>query len=310
LATFFTLSATSMAAEYPAKPITLIIPLGAGGSHDMNARIFTSIIPTYLGQPMIVKLMPGASGQKGTAALAKAKPDGYTLLFTHNFIDQLQHHIEKLPYDTLGGMIAVWKLNDSVPLLFVRSDSPFKTLKELVAFAQKNPRKLVFPHSGKWGAGFTTGAVLLGDQNMRVKFVLYKGGGPARRAMLAGDGDFAFGRPSQLSGVYKAKKIRILAVAGPDRLKAFPDVPSFGELGYPKGGAIMDRIIMARREVPTDRILKLRSAFAKLYTDKTFKRLIKALNENMAFMDGADYEKVRIKQSGKYKALVKKLTGQ
>ncbi|CAN0495985.1 unnamed protein product, partial [Discosporangium mesarthrocarpum] len=76
--------------DYPDKAITLIIPLGAGGSHDLNARVFTSIIPQYLGQPMVVKLMPGASGQTGTAAAARARPDGYTLLFTHNYFDQLQ----------------------------------------------------------------------------------------------------------------------------------------------------------------------------------------------------------------------------
>jgi len=91
---------TAMAGDYPEKPITLIIPLGAGGSHDLNARVFTSVIPTYLNQAIIIKLMPGAGGQTGTAAAVRAKPDGYTLLFTHNFIDQLQPLVEKLPYDT------------------------------------------------------------------------------------------------------------------------------------------------------------------------------------------------------------------
>ena len=96
----FGLGAGGVKAEYPDKPITLILPLGAGGSHDRNARVFTSVIPSYLGNAMIVKLMPGASGQVGTAAAARAKPDGYTLLFTHNYFDQLQQHVKKLPYNT------------------------------------------------------------------------------------------------------------------------------------------------------------------------------------------------------------------
>ena len=79
-------AAPALAQEYPSKPITLILPLGAGGSHDLNARVFTSIIPTYLGQPIVVKLMPGASGQRGTAAAARARADGYTLLFSHNYL--------------------------------------------------------------------------------------------------------------------------------------------------------------------------------------------------------------------------------
>ena len=74
-------------ADYPEKPITMVIPFGPGGSHDLNARVFTSIIPQYLGNAIIVKLVPGASGQTGTAMVAQAKPDGYTLLFTHNYVD-------------------------------------------------------------------------------------------------------------------------------------------------------------------------------------------------------------------------------
>ena len=85
-------------ADYPEKPITMVIPFGPGGSHDLNARVFTSIVPQYLGNAIIVKLVPGASGQTGTAMVAQAKPDGYTLLFTHNYVDQLQHHVKKLPY--------------------------------------------------------------------------------------------------------------------------------------------------------------------------------------------------------------------
>jgi tripartite-type tricarboxylate transporter receptor subunit TctC len=85
--------AAAFAEDYPTKPITMIIPLGAGGSHDLNARVMTSVLPTYLGEPVVVQLMPGASGRIGTAAAAKSKPDGYTLLFTHNFIDELQQHL-------------------------------------------------------------------------------------------------------------------------------------------------------------------------------------------------------------------------
>jgi tripartite-type tricarboxylate transporter receptor subunit TctC len=106
LVVFFGAS-TTLADNYPSKPITLIIPLGAGGSHDLNSRVFTSVIPTYLGQAMVVKLMPGAGGQTGTAAAIKAKPDGYTLIFTHNYIDQLQPLIEKLPYDPITDLKAI-----------------------------------------------------------------------------------------------------------------------------------------------------------------------------------------------------------
>ncbi|MCZ6512152.1 MAG: tripartite tricarboxylate transporter substrate-binding protein, partial [Alphaproteobacteria bacterium] len=103
----------AIAQNYPNKPITLILPLGAGGSHDLNSRVFTSIIPKYLDQAMIVKLMPGASGQTGTAAAATAPADGYTLLFSHNYFDQLQQHVKDLPYDTTKDFVTVARLNSA-----------------------------------------------------------------------------------------------------------------------------------------------------------------------------------------------------
>ena len=86
-------AAAAAAQDFPSKPITMIIPLGAGGSHDLNARVMTSVLSGYLGQPVVIQLMPGGSGRIGTSAAAKAKADGYTLLFTHNFIDILQQHV-------------------------------------------------------------------------------------------------------------------------------------------------------------------------------------------------------------------------
>ena len=132
-------------AQYPEKPITLILPLGAGGSHDRNARVFTSVIPQYLGNAVIVKLMPGASGQTGTAAAASAKADGYTLLFTHNYYDQLQQHVKRLPYDTTKDFVTVAQLNSNDASVIVRADSPFKTLKDLVDFAKAN--RSLYPSS-------------------------------------------------------------------------------------------------------------------------------------------------------------------
>jgi len=296
-------------AEYPDKPITLIIPLGAGGSHDLNARVFTSVIPTYLGQPMVIKLMPGAGGQTGTAAAVRAKPDGYTLIFTHNFIDQLQPQIEKLPYDTTKALVTVWRLNYGPPVFYGRSDRPFKTLQEMLDYGKKNPGKLVFGHTGKWGAGFTPGAVVLTRAGVDAAYIPYQGGGPALQAALAGDIDFTVGFPAQSLPYYRSGKLRFYAVGAEKRLEEAPDVPTLKELGYPVASLLMSRIIMAPRATPPERIQILRDAFRKLYTDKTFLRLMKSLGENTEYMDGPDYEKVRAEQKKEYAALVKKITG-
>jgi tripartite-type tricarboxylate transporter receptor subunit TctC len=286
----------------------MIIPLGAGGSHDLNARVFTSVIPEYLGQAIVVKLMPGAGGQTGTAAAVRAKPDGYTLIFTHNYIDQLQPLVEKLPYDTTKALRTVWALNYGPPVFFSRSDKPWKSLDELLDHGRKNPGKLQFAHTGKWGAGFTPGALVLTKAGVDAQFIPYKGGGPALQAILAGDGDFSVGFPAQTLPLYRAGKLRLFAISAEKRLKEAPDVPTLKELGYTSG--VMYRIIMAPRKTPDDRVKVLREAFRKLYEDKTFKNLMAKLGENMEYMDGPDYEKVRAEQKKQYAELIEKITGE
>ncbi|MFH1489020.1 MAG: tripartite tricarboxylate transporter substrate binding protein [Pseudomonadota bacterium] len=297
--------APALADTYPSKPITLIIPLGAGGSHDLNARVFTSVIPTYLNQAMVVKLMPGAGGQTGTAAAIKAKADGYTLIFTHNYIDQLQPLIEKLPYDPFKSLKAVCRLNYAPSSLVVRADKPWKTLPELLDYGKKNPGKMIFTTSGNWGATMVPGARVLSQAGVEATYIPYKGGGPAMQALLAGDGDFMMSFPSQAMPLVEAGKIRALASAGEKR--TWKDVPTLKELGYEVG--TMDRAVLAPAGVPEDRMKILMDAFQKLNSDKTYQNLMKKIGENMEYMPGPEYEKVRRDQQEKYKILVKKLTG-
>jgi tripartite-type tricarboxylate transporter receptor subunit TctC len=289
-------------AEFPEKPITLILPLGAGGSHDRNARVFTSTIPTYLGNAIIVKLMPGASGQTGTAAAANAKPDGYTLLFTHNYFDQLQQHVVKLPYDTNKDFVSVAQLNSNDASLIVRSDSPFNTVQELVDYAKANPNKLKFAHSGVWGAVFVPAVRFFKEAGVKATMVPYKGGGPAMRGFLAAEADFTMAFPSTILG--QGDKVRVLA-SGSKGL--FKGVPSYGEAGYSDDLGSMRRIIMAPSGIPADRLAKIQDALVQLQGDKTYKRLIKAIGENLNFINGPDYEKLRPQQKETYRELIQSL---
>ena len=300
-------SMTAVQAEnYPSKPITLIIPLGAGGSHDLNARVFTSVIPQYLGQAVVVKLMPGAGGQTGTAAAIKAKPDGYTLLFTHNYIDQLQPLLEKLPYDTIKDLKSVCRINYGASSVVVKSDKPWKTLDEMINYGKEKAGKLIFTTSGNWGATMTPGARMLIKAGVQANYIPYKGGGPAMQAVLAGDGDFMMSFPSQAGPLIEAGKIRALASAGDTVI--FEGVPLLKDLGYTVG--TMDRIVMAPKGVPEDRMKILRDAFAKLNEDKTYKKLMARIGENMEFMDGPDYDKLRPANQEAYRELVKTISGQ
>jgi tripartite-type tricarboxylate transporter receptor subunit TctC len=292
-------------AEYPEKPITLILPVGAGGSHDRNSRVMISTIPEYLGAPMIVKLMPGASGQIGTAAAAQAKADGYTLLFTHNYFDQLQQHVKKLPYDTNKDFVPVAQLNSGDASLIVLATSPFKSFQDVIDHAQKNPGKLKFAHSGVWGAVHVPAAQLFQEAGIKVTMVPYKGGGPSMRGFLAGEADFTMQFTSTI--LAQGDKVRVLATSG-DK-SAFPGAQTFKELGYSDDIGMMRRVIMAPAGIPEDRLTKLRGAVAELQKNKTYLRLIKAIGENTSYIDGVDYESLRPQQSEKYRMLVKELAG-
>jgi len=141
-------------------------------------------------------------------------------------------------------------------------------------------------------------------------YVPYKGGGPALQAALAGDVDFTVGFPAQGLPHYETGKLRFYAVGAENRIKEAPEVPTLKELGFPVRSLLMSRIVLAPRKTPPDRIKTLQGAFRKLYGDKTFKRLMARLGENLEYMDGPDYEKVRAAQKEEYSELVKKITGQ
>ena len=298
--------AAPAAAEYPEKPVTLIIPLGAGGSHDLNARVFTSIIPAYLDQAMIVRLTPGAGGQKGTQEAANSPADGYTLLFTHNYIDMLQQHVEDLPYDPGNDFVPIARINYAPIGIVVRGDSPFQTFDDVVEHAQANPGKLKMAHSGNWGALFVPAAQIMKAKGISFNMIPHKGGGPALQALLKGDADITMGFPATLTNLIESGEVRLLATAGSERMAA--DVPTFDELGVGADAGYMHRIVVAPAGTPPDVVQKLRDAFQALQEDKTYVRLMGRLGENRAFLDGPDYQKLRKAQADEYKALVEDIT--
>ncbi len=297
---------SSAFAEYPEKPITLVIPFGAGGSHDLNARIITSTIPSHLGQAMIVRLSPGASGQKGTQEVANSAADGYTLLFSHNYVDMLQQHVENLPYDPAKAFVPVARVNYAPIAVVVRGDSKYKTFGDLIDGAKANPGGVAMAHSGNWGALFVPAAQVMKETGAQFNLVPYKGGGPAMQALLSGDAEVTMGFPSVLGPLVQSGKVRVLATAGPDRI--YDDVPTFNEAGIKGDIGFMHRVVLAPSGTPKDVLNKLESAFSALQEDKSFNRLMKRMGENTDLLLGDGYQKLRDDQSGAYKTLVDSIT--
>lgn len=279
-------------AQFPERPITLITPYAAGGSHDLNARVFTTYIQRYLGQPVVIKLVPGQAGQKGTLEAVQSPPDGYTLIFTDNYRDQLyQHTFGTRHYDTTEDLVAVARVNYGQVGIIVRGDSPYRTWEDFEADARARPGELKMSHSGLWAAFFVAGAQIMKDRGLRLRMVPYRGGGPAKAALLAGDVDVSAAFPATILADVEAGLIRILATAGEER--TIPDVPSLAELGVSATTGYMHRAVMAPRGTPEDRIARLRAAFAELQSDPDYRAAMTRLGENTEYLDGEPYEDER-----------------
>ena len=293
-------------AQYPEKPITLITPFAAGGSSDLNARVFTRFLTEYLGQPVLIKLVPGQAGQKGTLEAVQAPADGYTLLFTDNYRDQLHRHtFRNDAYDTNRDLVPVARPNYGQIAIIVRSDSPYETWQQLEADIRARPGEITFSHSGLWVALFVPALQIMKDLDLRFRFVPFRGGGPAKAALMAGDVDISMAFPATVAADVQAGSIRLLATAGTERMD--PDVPTFVEIGLPPTTGFIHRVIMAPAGTPEDRLTILRQAFDRMQEEPVYLQMMAQLGENTEYLDGDDYEAVRQQQARDYAELVRSL---
>ena len=273
------LTAMPAAAEkYPSKPIKIIVPLGAGGSHDLHSRAVASVLHQYIGQPAYVQLMPGGGGKIGMGALKRAKPDGYTLAMGANSHLYMSPHVKDMGFDPFKDFIPVFQINELPYMLATLGNQPWKNFKEYIAAAKKSKGKIKHGSTGTYGLSHTMMLKIAYDTKAPLPHVPFRGGGPAMKAMLGGHVQTAGANPAT-GGVlsnYKSGKIRILGVAAAKRFPLFPDVPTFREQGV---DLLLSskRIIMAPAGTPKDRIEILEKALLKMAKDKTFKRLLRKM---------------------------------
>ena len=268
------------AAKYPSKPIKLIVALGAGGSHDLNSRAIASVAHTYLGQPMYVQLMPGGGGKVGMGAFMRAKPDGHTLVLASASHLSVAPHVRNMGYDPLKDFIPVFHFTKQNYMMSTLVKKPWKNFDEFVAAARANPGKVSYASSGIYGVGHLQLLKLEADMKIKFNHIPFKGGGPGIRALLGGHVDSAGGNPTTggTTDHVRAGTMRILAVAAKKRDPFFPDTPTFREKGVDFLLA-SKRFIIARTGTPQDRINFLVESFKKLVKDKTYKRLLKKMND-------------------------------
>jgi tripartite-type tricarboxylate transporter receptor subunit TctC len=231
-ALLFGMPPAAQAQDYPNRPINVIVPFPAGGLTDVPARIAATMMSEKIGQNLVVENKTGATGTIGAAFAARAAPDGYTL-FANSLADAQNIHFVTLTYSPVDDFAQIGWIVDGPPLvLMINAQLPYKSLAELIAAAKTNPKNVNFGTSGP----ASSPAMALTQLNMAAKTdivaIPYRGSGDAAREVAGGaiQGVFAFF--SQAKPLADDGKVRALAVAAPERLAAWPDVPTFQELGY------------------------------------------------------------------------------
>jgi len=229
LALFF---CAALAQPYPARPVTFIVPFPPGGGTDISARTVAAKLAAKWGQSVVVENRAGAAGILGADAVARARPDGYTLLIANVGTQSINPSLyPKLPYnpDTAFAPIS---LICELPFVLMASPSfAPNTVKELVAYARANPEKVTFASSGQGGSPHLTAEIFQLATGTRLTHVPYKGGGPAMTDLMAGHVDLLFASVLEGSGHIKAGKLKGLAVTHAKRSPAIPDVPTLAEAG-------------------------------------------------------------------------------
>ena len=215
---------------YPSRPVTAIIPFGAGGGVDSIVRSMAGDLGTALKQPLIIETRPGANGAIGSAVVARAEPDGYTLLFTASSTYSLNPNLMKTPpYDQLKDLIPVATIGRSPWVLCVAPDSPLKSVADVVAYGKANPGKLAF---GFWQSSvLVTGETFGSVAGIQLRKVPYKGQVEAVTDFLAGRLPILFVDIAGARPQLEAGKMRMIATSTSKRTSHFPDVPTMREAG-------------------------------------------------------------------------------
>jgi tripartite-type tricarboxylate transporter receptor subunit TctC len=217
--------------QYPSRPIRVIVPQAPGGSNDIVARYIGSGLGERLGRQVVVDNRPGAEGMIGTDIVAKANPDGYTLLMASTAFTMNPAVVRKLPYDPIRDFDWVAMLGSAPVLITAGPAVPANNLQELIAFGKSKPNFITIASAG--GFMHFVSAMFRSHAGFKAEIALYKGGAPALLDVMSGQAHVAVPTIVTASPVIKSGKIKALAVGGPKRVASLPDVPTTAEAGLP-----------------------------------------------------------------------------
>jgi tripartite-type tricarboxylate transporter receptor subunit TctC len=257
-------TADDPAQAYPVKPVRIIVTVAPGGGNDFVARLAGQKLGERLGQQVLVDNRPGGAGAIGTAAAAKAAPDGYTLLL--GFVGSLAMtpHVEKVGYDPLRDFAGVSLLASSYHVLAVHPSLPVRSVKQLIAFARTRPGELIYASASIWGPTHLVPELFKSVAGIDLRPVHYKGAALAAVGVLSGEAQAIFASVTALMPHVRSKRLAALAVTSPRRSSLTPDLPTFAELGYPGVEAPSWYSIVVPAATPREVIGRLSEELARI----------------------------------------------
>jgi tripartite-type tricarboxylate transporter receptor subunit TctC len=284
---------------FPARPVHLLVPFAPGGAVDIVARTLGDELASRWGRGVVVENRPGAGGMVASEAVAKAAPDGHTLMIVATGHALNPHLYAKLPYDSFNDFTPLSLIGTSPNMLLVRADSPIKTLADLIAAARERPGQISFGHAGNGTSSHLAGELLKYMAKIDITSVPYKGGAPALTDLLGGHIPMSFNNIPESIAQVTAGTVRPLGVTTAIRSPVLPDVPTIAESGLPGFDTGVWWGLLGPAGLPPDIKAKLAKDCAEAVNTPTVKARLLALGatpigstpEQFAALIRADYEK-------------------
>jgi len=287
------LLSSSVLAKYPDHAIKMIVPFPPGGVTDTVARPIADAMSHSLGQPVVIENKVGAGGAIGAGEAARAKPDGYTIMLMLSSISILPEAdkiLGRKPAYEISQFKPIARITADPTVLVVRADSPWKTAKEFVETAKKEPGKINYGSSGIYGSMHVPMAMLENAAGIKLTHVPYTGAGPAVAALLGGQVQAISSGPSSIVQHIKAGKLRALAHWGDKPLATLPDVPSLQSLGY-DAKFVQWSGIFVPAGVPDEVIKTLRASAKQVANDPAIQAKVLAAGSPIEYMDAPEFQK-------------------
>jgi tripartite-type tricarboxylate transporter receptor subunit TctC len=284
-------AATAAAAQtFPSKPVTLVVPFPAGGALDAVARPMAEGMRKTLGQPVVVENVAGAGGTLGTGNVARAAPDGYTILLgsvaTHAIAAGIY---PKLTYDPVAGFAPISQLTRGPLVLAASPQFKAGTVADLIAAAKASPGTLNYASTGNGTALHVAGELFKSAAGINVQHVPYRGGGQAVTALLAGEVSYIIGNTQLVMPQISGGKVKALAVTGDRRLAALPDVPTFAQAGTPGVDVVTWFGLFAPAGTPPEIVQQLNAAATTALKSEAVQQSLAAMGDEPVGSSVADF---------------------